>query len=168
MEPMLRDTGGFWWSDEPDDTPRAIWRLRRNCALTPRQLGGTIVALGAAAFAVALLTTAIVRTWLFVLFALIEAAALLIAYVRYARHALDGETITLFRHALVLDIDDGERHVHWRVNPTLVRIVREDGDANGALYVCYRQQRIEIGRHVPAALRAQIAEQLTREIAACR
>jgi uncharacterized membrane protein len=168
MEPMLRNTGGLWWSDEPEDTPVAVWRLRRNCALTPRQLGVTIVALGAAAVVIAALTTALVRTWLFVVFALVEGVALLIAYLRYSRHALDGETITLFRHALVLEIDDGERHVQWRVSPSMVRIVCEGGNQARALYICYRQQRIEIGRHVTPALRVQIGEQLKREIAACR
>lgn len=171
MQPMLRSTmPPFPNASEPSGgIPLAVWRLRRNCALTPRQSGLALFALAATSIAVASLAGIATHSWLFLPFALAEALALGTAYFHYARHALDGETVTLFADALVLDIDDGAKHSQWRARPQWVRIVREPADAGkSTVFVCYRHDRIEIGRHVPPSTRTLTGTQLRDELATLR
>ena len=65
---------------------RHQWVLRRNCILTPRQLGGWFVSLAMVSLAIALAFAAH-GAWLVIPFAVVEMGALGLAFVFYARHA---------------------------------------------------------------------------------
>ena len=73
------------------------WFLKRNCSVTPAQLGWLYASLCAVSLGIALVF------WfhgavLILPFAWLELAAVGAAFLVYARHARDGETISLQGH----------------------------------------------------------------------
>lgn len=138
------------------------WRMRRNCALTPRQ-----TAAGYAALCALLLPIGTAWWWLgyplvaaFTLAELLAAAALLLCH---ARHAVDSETLAL--HA------DGRLLVEQRVADR-VQLSCLDGRrlrlalAGGPppLVALLPQEpagaRVLVGCHLPGARRAQLLHEL--------
>src|SRR3569833_1467003 len=68
------------------------WELKRNCSLTPRQLGLAYALPCTVSFAISLLF-ALQGSWLVLAFAALEAVSASVAFIAYARHASDGELI---------------------------------------------------------------------------
>jgi uncharacterized membrane protein len=86
-------------------TPSAdgvCWFLRRNCSVTPRQLGAMFLSLCVLSLAVSLFFWFRGAT-LVLPFAAIELAAVGTAFVVYARHATDRESICLVQGCLVVE-----------------------------------------------------------------
>lgn len=90
----------------------ARWLLKRNCALSPRQLACCFGALAAVTTSIAL-AFAMQGAWLTLPFALVESAALAVAYVVYARHAGDYERIVVEPGRLVVERASGGRRPAW-------------------------------------------------------
>jgi uncharacterized membrane protein len=72
------------------------WVLRRNCALSPRQLAVAFGVLGTTSLLIAIAWAA-TGAWIVLPFAAIELLVLAVAFLAYARHARDQERITLAR-----------------------------------------------------------------------
>ncbi|NDH30456.1 MAG: DUF2244 domain-containing protein, partial [Betaproteobacteria bacterium] len=68
------------------------WLMRRNCALSPKQLALWFAAISSVSIAVGCFF-ALAGAWMVLPFAFLEVTALAIAFVVYARHAADFERI---------------------------------------------------------------------------
>ncbi|SEJ40040.1 DUF2244 domain-containing protein [Paraburkholderia diazotrophica] len=142
------------------------WRLRRNCALSPRQSAGAIGALIGLVAATAVFFGIFLQLWLVLPFAALCAAAVASSFVCYARHATDGETVTLDSLTLVIEADDGAMHRVYRMRPGWLRVIVDSGHGTDvSVYLCESNQRVEIGREISAASRLEFATQLRRELA---
>jgi len=139
----------------------ARWRLVRNCSLTPRQALGAwsipvATLLGVAAFAAA-------QRWWWVLgFALLDAAGLAVALWRYARHALDGETLQLDDDGMLhIDRQRGgmQQRTSWRAS-----MVRLDGGAGQPITLWAGRERLTVGREAPPHLRELTVRELRRAL----
>lgn len=138
------------------------WFLKRNCSVSPAQLGWfyaslCVVSLGIATFfwfqgAVLVLP-----------FAWAELAGVGIAFLVYARHAGDQEKISLEGHQLVVEL---ERAGHLRralFNRDQVRV--EPGAGNRSLIELSGQgQRVGVGRFVRPELRPALAQEIRRAL----
>jgi uncharacterized membrane protein len=96
--------------------------------------------------------------WLILPFAGLEVLLLAAAYVLYARHAADYERIELESGRLTVEVADGghtERHrlVGARVSMEEGRVVLRDA-----------QEELEIGRHLGAEARAELAAELGQKL----
>lgn len=78
------------------------WLLRRNCSLTPGQLGIAYVVMCALSFSVAG-AFLIVGFWHILIFTVLEMTAVAAAFLYYARHATDYEHIVLANGHLVVE-----------------------------------------------------------------
>ncbi|HEY8607717.1 MAG TPA: DUF2244 domain-containing protein [Noviherbaspirillum sp.] len=139
------------------------WLLKRNCSLSPRQLGLAYVVLCVMSFAVAA-TFTMMGAWQVMIFALLEMAAVALAFLVYARHATDHEHIALTEGCLLIEQFDGGEVHQVRLDPcrTRVGVPRRSQDL-----ICFeaRGVRVEVGRFVPAARRRQIAHELRLGVA---
>ena len=88
----MQQTSTYRWARVSDQA--LAWHLRRNCSVTPRQLGGW--------YATLCLLSLLIGSGFWVLgmplvlaFAGLELLAVGVALLVYARHALDGETVRL-------------------------------------------------------------------------
>ena len=82
------------------------WFLKRNCSVTPAQLGWLYASLCVVSLGIG--TAFWFQGAVMVLpFAWLELAAVGAAFLVYARHAGDGETISLRGSQLVVELDNG-------------------------------------------------------------
>jgi uncharacterized membrane protein len=138
------------------------WRLRRNCSVTPAQLGQFYASLCLVSVTVG------VGFWRlgapFVLgFAGLELLAVGVAMLVYARHATDGETVWLKGGRLIVERDRAGQRECVEFPSALVRVgVRAD---RGALIdIGAHGQKIEVGRHVRPEWRTALAGEMCRAL----
>jgi len=138
------------------------WVLRRNCSLTPRQMLGVYASLCTVS-----LLMAGVSTWLGALpvlaFAGLELLGLGAAFISYARHATDRETITLAGAAMSVEHRSGDAVERAEFRSAWVRVGTVSGE--GSLLELSDQGRcVRIGRYLRPELRTPLAHELQRAL----
>jgi len=137
---------------------RHQWTLRRNCVLTPAQLGMCFVSVAAVSLGIAG-AFALNGAWMVVPFALIEISALGLAFVCYARHAGDYERIEAEPGRLRIEASHGSDLRVSEVSPPWVRVEYRGRSSEPIVLVTGRQQ-IVVGRFVPDHRKPALVEQL--------
>jgi uncharacterized membrane protein len=142
---------------------RISWDFRRNCSVTPRQLGVcfaliSLVSLTIGAFC-----------WfqgavLVLPFASLELLAVGTAFVVYARHALDGERIWLEGSVLVVESENAGEVVRREFQRAWVRI-EQAAHGQAMIEICCHGQRVPVGRFVRNELRRRVAAELRLALA---
>jgi len=128
------------------------WFLKRNCSVTPSQLGWFYASLCGVFF------------WfqgarLILPFAWLELAAVGAAFVVYARHATDGERISLQGAQLVVELENAGRLERAEFRRESVRIEPKAGD--WSLIEVFGQGRsVQVGRYLRPELRPALAREL--------
>jgi uncharacterized membrane protein len=138
--------------------------LKRNCSLSPRQLLAAYAAICCASFAVAILC-AWHGAWYVLAFAVLEMAAVALAFVHYGRHATDHEHIVLDQDGLLVErVEAGLRHA-VRLDPYGTRIVapRQYDDL---ISLRGHGMAVEVGRYATQAIRRQVARELASALQA--
>ncbi len=138
------------------------WFLRRNCSVTPAQLGWLyaslcVVSLGIGAFfwfqgAVLVLP-----------FASLEMVAVGLAFLAYARHAADGEHISLQGRRLVVETENGGRTERAEFNRDWVR-VEPSADDRSLIEVSGQGRRMIVGRYLRPELRPALAREIRQAL----
>ena len=152
-------------SEQPIHAHRARrrWDLHRRCALTPLQ--------SAAGLSIPLVVTSVVAAGyasagypVIAAFALVEWLAAIGAFLWYARHVHDGESVTLLGDELVIEMRCAERTQTVRLSTCWLRV---DWDPTAREVEC-RCGRASwpIGRHVAAPARRGFAVELAQELRA--
>ena len=134
------------------------WFLRRNCSVTPQQLGWFYVSLCAVSLAIG------TAFWfqgakLVLPFAWAELLAVGLAFAMYARHATDGETIHLAGGRLVVELESGGKLERSEFRRDWVRV--EPGAADNSLIeLSAHGKRVRVGRYVRPELRSLLAHEI--------
>lgn len=138
------------------------WFLKRNCSLTPAQMGWLyaslcVVSLGIATFfwfqgAVLVLP-----------FAWLELAAVGFAFMAYARHAADREHILLEGRRLVVEFENAGRLERAEFDRDSVR-VEPGADDRSLIEVSGRGRRMNVGRYLRPELRPALARELRQAL----
>lgn len=139
--------------------PTAVrWLLRRNCSLSPRQLGVVYLTLCAVSLTIGGLFLAQGAPWV-LFFAGAELLALGVALLVFARHAADREQLTLVGQSLQV-----EQHYGSQVQLTdwvADRVTVEPLGGQGSLVkLSSRGQTLHVGRFLRPELRAAFAQEL--------
>jgi uncharacterized membrane protein len=134
------------------------WSLKRNCSVTPAQLGWLYASLCVVSLGVA------VGFWLqgatLVLpFALLELVAVGSAFLVYARHATDRERIRLLDGRLVVEQETAGRVRRCEFAREWVR-VEPQGSGGRLIEVRGGGQSVTVGRHVRSDLRPALAREI--------
>lgn len=138
------------------------WALKRNCSVTPAQLGWfyaslCVVSLGiATAFWLKGATLVLPFAWL-------ELAAVGLAFVAYARHATDGERISLQGPRLVVELENAGRLERAEFHRDWVR-VEPRSDDRSLIEVSGRGRSVQVGRFVRPELRPVLAQEIRRAL----
>jgi uncharacterized membrane protein len=141
------------------------WLLRRNCSVTPLQLGLVylslcLVSIGIAAFFWAQGARAVMP------FAWLEIIAVGLAFVVYARHARDGEKILLQGGQLVIELESAGRTQRAEFNREWVHVEPKNGDGS-LIEVSGQGQSVRVGRHVRPELRPELAREIRYALRTC-
>jgi len=122
------------------------WFLRRNCSVTPRQLGWLYVSLCVVSLGIATMF------WM-------QGAKLVMPFLVYARHATDGETIRLAGTRLVVEQENGGRLQRSEFRREWVHV--EPAAADSSLIELSAQgKRVRVGRFVRPELRPVLAREI--------
>ena len=138
------------------------WFLKRNCSVTPAQLGWLYASLCAVSLVIA------VAFWLqgavLVLpFAWLELSAVGAAFLVYARHARDGETISLQGRQLVVELETAGHRERAEFNREWVRVEPRAGDRS-LIELSGQGRRVNVGRYVRPELRPVLAQEIRRAL----
>lgn len=134
------------------------WLLRRNCALTPVQMGGFYLSMCGVSLGIATLFWMQGATWI-MLFAFLELLAVGVAFLVYARHATDGEKISLCQGSLLVELESAGRLERAEFSRDWVRVEPQSGDRS-LIEVSGQGRRISVGRFVRPELRPLLAKEI--------
>ena len=138
------------------------WFLKRNCSVTPQQLAWLyaslcVVSLGIAGFFWSLGALLVLPfTWA-------ELAAVGLAFVVYARHATDGEKISLKGGQLVIELESAGQLRRAEFNREWVR-VEPVADDRSLIELSGQGRRVNVGRYVRPELRPMLAQEIRRAL----
>jgi uncharacterized membrane protein len=138
------------------------WFLRRNCSVTPVQLGWLYVTLCALSLGIATFfwfqgaVLILPFTWL-------ELAAIGAAFLAYARHATDGETISLRGRSLVVELENAGHLERAEFDRDRVRVEPSVADRS-LIQLSGQGQRVNVGRYLRPELRPALAQEIRRAL----
>lgn len=138
------------------------WVLKRNCSITPRQLATVYAALSSVSLAVAVLFT-LHGAWYILGFAVLELAAVGLAFLQYGRHATDRERIVLSDDTLLIELIAAERASPYRLSLHAARVELRDAQ-RGLIVVEAAGTKVEIGRFLTSWRRREFAQELDRAL----
>lgn len=134
------------------------WFLRRNCSVSPGQMGLLYASLCVISLGIA--TAFWVKGATMVLpFAWIELLAVGAAFLVYARHAGDGERIFLAGRQLVVELENAGRLERTEFRRDWVR-VEPCADDSSLIELSGNGRRINVGRFVRPELRPELAREI--------
>ena len=141
------------------------WLLKRNCSVTPAQLLGLFVSLSVVSLSIATFFWFQGAT-LVMPFAWAELMAVGAAFTVYARHARDGEKISLQGGQLVVELETAGRLQRAEFNRDWVRVEPKDGDGS-LIEVSGQGRSVQVGRHVRPELRPALAREIRFALRGC-
>jgi uncharacterized membrane protein len=147
---------------DPSDHGAVQWLLRRNCSITPAQLGWLYLSLCLISLGIATLF------WLqgargVMPFAWLELVGVGSAFLFYARHARDGEKILLQGSHLVVELETAGQTRRAQFNREWVRVEPKSGDGS-LIEVSGQGQSVRVGRHVRPELRPELAREIRQAL----
>jgi uncharacterized membrane protein len=145
-----------------DHEARKVWRMAKNCAMSPCQFLISYCTLAVVSICVAGLCAAS-GGWAVLLFAAAELLFIALLFVLYARHATDYDRIELSSERLFIDCADGLQLKRYEFNPHWTT-VRLQSVLNPKIEIRYAGQCIFVGSHVSAHRRALIVAELRRSL----
>jgi uncharacterized membrane protein len=149
-----------------DDVAVTRWEFRRNCCLTPRQLGRSALATGFVCAALGGCFWWLGYPWV-AFFAALEVGGLGTALLVYARHACDREVLTLHGDRLRVEREYGGRRERIDLQARWVR-VDTSAAAGGRMSLCDRGRAVPVGRHLPASMQHRLAREIRVALNASR
>ena len=134
------------------------WSLRKNCSVTPAQLGALyaslcVVSLGVAGFFWSQGATLVLP------FAALELAAVALAFLIWARHATDSERICLTEGCLVVELESGGKLERCEFPRSWVRVDPPPGSGQ-LIEVRGAGRSVRVGRFLRADLRPALAREI--------
>jgi uncharacterized membrane protein len=134
------------------------WTLRRNCSISPRQLLGVYLSLCCLSLLIAA-GFALSGAPVVLAFSGLELVLIGLAFLVYARHARDGDTLTLSGQSLAVEQSLGGRATVTEFRTEWLCI--EPSAGQGSLVELAGQgRRVHIGRFLRPELRAALAQEL--------
>lgn len=164
-EPHAASRGGPWvfgrevvLSHLPGSPLSLQWLLKRNCSITPRQLGGFYASLCLVSLLIGVFFAA-QGAPLVLLFTGVELLAVGAALMLFARHAGDRETLTLVGRSLQVERCVGPRVERTEFLTDWLRV--EPARGQGSLVqLSGKGQQVHVGRFLRPELRGAFAREL--------
>ena len=146
----------FRWATVSADGTQ--WLLRRNCSVSPKQVGWFFaglcgVSLGVAGFFWSQGATLVLP------FTAVELMAVGTAFLVYARHATDRERITLSPHSLLIEQECAGRISQIVFNRAWVRM-QDRQSPRELIELSEGNRRLQCGHHIRLDLREQVAQEI--------
>ena len=120
------------------------WQMRRNCALSPKQLLWFYIALVCLSLLVAV-GFLLAGIWVIPIFTALELSAVTIGFLIYCRHALDCETIEIDGKRLIVKKFISYQEAVYEFNTQWVKIEPPE-QASKTFHISQSNLRVELGQ----------------------
>ena len=120
------------------------WQMRRNCALSPKQLLQFYIALVCLSLVVAT-GFWLAGVWMIPIFTALELTAVTIGFFIYCRHALDCESIEVDDKSLIVKKFIGYKETVYEFNTQWVKI-EPPTESTKTFYIRQSDLQVEIGQ----------------------
>jgi uncharacterized membrane protein len=120
------------------------WQMRRNCALTPKQLFQFYIVLVCLSVTVAS-GFLLAGVWVIPLFTALELGAVTLGFLIYCRHALDSETIEVEGKRLIVKKFIGYRETVYEFNAQWAKI-EPPIESSKVFHISQSNLRVELGQ----------------------
>ena len=137
------------------------WQMRRNCALTPKQLLKFYIALVCLSLVVAT-GFFLAGVWVIPIFTILELSAVTLGFLIYCRHALDCETIEVDGSRLIIKKFIGYKETVYEFNTKWAKI-EPPLEGSKVFHVSQSDLRVELGQF----LRLEQQAPLIASVRAC-
>jgi uncharacterized membrane protein len=155
----------FKWPASVPESTLKVWMLKRNCSVSPRQFAAYFASLALVSLTIALLFL-LRGAWMILPFTAVELTALMVAFLIYARHAVDYECIRLFPNRLVVERMSAFQVTCVEFNPRWVRV--EPGATRRDQITLHSSgASIEIGQYLASDARESFARELRSWLVRC-
>lgn len=141
--------------------PCIRWSLKRNCSISPAQLGWFYASLCVISLGIATVFWQQGAT-LVLPFAGIELAAVGVAFLAWARHASDCERISLQGATLLVELEHAGRLERVEFPRDGVRV--GCADRQSLIELSARGRSVRVGRFVRPELRGELAQEIRRAL----
>lgn len=138
---------------------------RRNCALSPRQLGRVFLMIAALSLMIAI-GCALMGAWVVLPWSVVEVCAVGVAFLVWGRHANDREHITVLRERLVVEVVCATKVWRHEFNSQWVQLTGEPGRFRRRVLLRCQGREVEIGRHLDDPGRQSLVRELRAALAA--
>ena len=138
------------------------WKLQRNCSLAPAQLGWIYLSLCGVSLLIGTFFWLQGAT-LVLGFAWLEVMAVGLAFFIYARHAADGEWISIEGSRIVVECETAGKRERAEFDRQWVR-VEPRADDRSLIEVSGRGRSVEVGRFVRPEHRLMLAQEIRRAL----
>ena len=135
-----------------------VWFLRRNCSVSPRQLGLAYALLCTVSLGIAFAFWMQGATMVLP-YASMELIAVGVAFVVYARHATDGERIELRDGRLVVEFENAGKLERAEFQRDWVRVEPQSGERS-LIEVYGHGRSMKVGRFIRPELRPVLAREI--------
>ena len=122
------------------------WQMRRNCALSPKQLLRFYIALVCLSLVVAT-GFLIAGVWVIIIFTVLELSVVTTGFLIYCRHALDSETIEINGNTLLVKKCIGGKDTLFQLNTSWAKIEWPAEDAK-TFHISQSNLRVELGQFI--------------------
>jgi uncharacterized membrane protein len=122
------------------------WQMRRNCALTPKQLLQFYIVLVCLSLIVAI-GFFLAGVWMIPIFTALELSAVTLGFLIYCRHALDCETIEIEGKRLIVKKFIGYKETVFEFNTQWAKIDLPI-DASKTFQIRQSDLRVELGQFI--------------------
>jgi uncharacterized membrane protein len=120
------------------------WQMRRNCALTPKQLLKFYIALVCLSITVAS-GFLLAGIWVIPIFTALELTAVTLGFLIYCRHALDYEAIEIDERRLIVRKFIGSKESVYEFNTQWAQIEAPVAGQK-VFFISQSNQRVELGQ----------------------
>ena len=134
------------------------WFLRRNCAMTPGQLGLAYLAICFVSLTIGVMFW-LSGVWLILPLTGLELLAVGLGFLSYARHATDGERIFLRDDHLVVELENAGKLERAEFRRDWVRVEPKSGDRS-LIQVSGQGRTVHVGRFIRPELRPLLAREI--------
>jgi uncharacterized membrane protein len=121
-----------------------LWQMRRNCALTPKQLLKFYIVLVCLSLTVAA-GFFLAGVWVIPIFTALELSAVTLGFLIYCRHALDCETIEIDGKRLLVKKFIGYKETVYELNTQWAKI-ELPAEGSKVFHISQSNLRIELGQ----------------------
>ena len=134
------------------------WFLRKNCAMTPAQLGWAYGAICFVSLSIGGMFW-LAGVWLILPITGLELMAVGFGFLSYARHATDGERISLKGDHLVVEFENAGKLERAEFRRDWVRVEPKSGDRS-LIQVSGQGKTMDVGRFIRPELRPLLAREI--------